>query len=137
MKHVPYKGGAPAIAALMGGHIDLTCASTDEAKALFEAGKINLLAVASKERVSFYPDCKTFIEQGYDVYLENQKGLVTPAGLPDDIYNYYHMNFKKGVESKAWKGLAKKLNLMTAYLDGPGFKEAMTSMSGAIATAVK
>lgn len=137
MRHTPYKGGAPAMAALLGGHVDVTLAAPEEAQAQAAAGEINLLALTSDERTDLFPEVPTLKELGYDVYLENQKGLVAPAGIPDDVAAYLHDTFKKGLDSEVWTKMAGKLKLETAYLDGPAFKEAMTSMSANIGKAVK
>ena len=78
----------------------------------------------------------TLTELGYDVYIENQKGLVAPAGLPEDVHAYLHDRFKQGIESQAWIDTAEKLKLETSYLSGPDFMEAMQSMSDNIGQAV-
>lgn len=137
MRHTPYKGGAPAMAALLGGHVDVTLAGPEEAQAQAAAGEINLLALGSEERTDLFPDVPTLKELGYDVYIENQKGLVAPAGIPEDVKTYLHDHFKRGLDSEVWKKMAAKLKLETAYLSGPDFKEAMTSMSENIGSAVK
>jgi len=136
MKHVPYDGGAPAMAALLGGHVDITIASPEEVQAHYDAGDVNLLAVASIERSPLYPDVATLTELGYDVYIENQKGLVAPAGLPEDVYEYLHGRFKEGLESQTWIETADKLKLETSYMDGPDFMDAMRDMSDNIGKAV-
>jgi len=136
MKHVPYKGGAPAMAALLGGHVDITLAAPEEAQAQVAAGEVNLLALTSTERTDLFPEVPTLMELGYDVYLENQKGIVGPASMPDDVYQYLHDTFKKGMDTDVWKKMAGKLKLETSYLDGPAFKEAMSTMSKNIGDAV-
>jgi tripartite-type tricarboxylate transporter receptor subunit TctC len=88
MKHVPYQGGAPAVAALLGGHVDGTPAAPNEIQAQYDAGEVQLLAVASDERYAGLPDVPTLKELGYDMSIENMKGFVAPAGLPDDVYHY-------------------------------------------------
>lgn len=137
MKHVPYKGGSPAMAALLGGHVDVTLAAPEEAQAQVAAGKIKLLALTSNERTDLFPNVPTLKELGYNVYLENQKGLVAPAGLPDEVYTYLHDTFKKGMDTKVWKKMAAKLKLETSYLKGTDFMEAMKAMSKTIGNAVK
>jgi len=136
MKHVPYKGGAPAMAALLGGHVEITMAAPEEAQAQYAAGEIKLLALTSDERTDLFPDVPTLMELGHDVYLENQKGIVGPASMPDDVYQYLHDTFKKGMDTDVWKKMAAKLKLETSYMDGPTFKAAMTKMSKTIGEAV-
>jgi tripartite-type tricarboxylate transporter receptor subunit TctC len=137
MRHVPFKGGAPTMAALLGGHIDIAMAAPDEAKPHVDAGTMRMLALSSLDRFAPWKDVPTLKELGYDVYIENMKGLVAPAGLPDDVYAYLHDNFKKALESDTWKSLAANAQLETGYLDGPAFQKAMQDMSAAIARALK
>lgn len=137
MRHVPYQGGAPMMAALLGGHIDITLAGPEEMVAQVQAGTVVPLALASESRLEAYKDVPTMMELGYDVYIENQKGIVVPAGTPDDVVQYLHENFKKGLESKVWQSLAGKLSMETSYLDGEEFMAAMKKMSANINDAVK
>jgi tripartite-type tricarboxylate transporter receptor subunit TctC len=137
MKHVPYQGGAPAVAALLGGHVDVTPASPNEIQAQHEAGTVNLLAVASEERYAGLPDVPTLKELGYDVTIENMKGFVAPAGLPDEVYAYLHDAFRRTMETETFQTLAEQTNLEPAYQSGPEFEETMAAMSETIRLAVE
>lgn len=137
MKHVPYKGGAPAMAALLGGHIDVTALSPDEGKAMLDSGQVRALATFSDERYPGYPDVPTLMESGYDIYLENMKGLIGPKGMDPEVVAYLHDNFKKAMETDTFKALAKKANIEVQYRDGAGFQKAMTEMYNAIGKAVR
>lgn len=137
MKHVPYKGGAPAMAALLGGHIDVTALSPDEGKAMLDSGQVRALATFSNERYPGYPDVPTLMESGYDIYLENMKGLIGPKGMDPEIVAYLHDNFKKAMETDTFQALAKKANIEVQYRDGEGFQKAMTDMYNAIGKAVR
>ena len=137
MKHVPYKGGAPALAALLGGHIDATALSPDEGKAMLESGQVRALATFSDARYPGLPDVPTLQEKGYDIYLENMKGLVGPKGMDPEVVAYLHENFKKALETETFKTLADKANIELQYRDGPGFQKAMSDMYEAIGKAVQ
>jgi len=137
MKHVPYKGGAPALAALLGGHIDATALSPDEGKAMLDSGQVRALATFSDARYPALPDVPTLQEQGYDIYLENMKGLIGPKGMDPEIVAYLHDNFRKGLETDTFKTLAEKANIELQYRDGPAFQQAMTDMYTAIGKAVQ
>ncbi len=137
MKHVPYKGGAPALAALLGGHVDLIVISPDEGKAMLDSGQIRPLATLSDGRHEAYPDVPTLQELGYDLYLENMKGLVGPAGMPPEVVAYLHDNFKKAIETETFKTLAAKAGIELQYRDGPAFQKAMTDMYNTIGEAVR
>jgi len=84
--HVPYKGGAPALADLMGGQIDIMFSNMSASYPLVRGGKLRALAVSSKSRVPELPEVPTVAESGlpgYEVYEWN--GMFAPAGVPDEI----------------------------------------------------
>lgn len=83
--HIPFKGGAPALAALLGGQID--CFITDaSAIPQVEAGKAKLLAVTSEKRLTRFPETRTVAELGYPkATTEIGYALFAPAGTPPAI----------------------------------------------------
>jgi tripartite-type tricarboxylate transporter receptor subunit TctC len=87
MEHVPYKGGAPAAAALMGGQVQVLFAPLIEVLAFVEAGKLKGLGVTTRQRSSLFPDIPAIGEvlPGYEVALWN--GIMIPANTPPDIVN--------------------------------------------------
>lgn len=128
LKHVPYKGGAPGMAALMGGHVDIALSSPDEARALAEAKKIRSLALTSLERYPGYPEIPTLKELGYDIYLENMKGFVVPKGTPPERIKFLHDAFLKVYNHRAFVKLAKRLKLERAYLNPEDFRKELQRM---------
>ena len=86
MRHVPYKGSSPALADLVGGHVDLVASSISSASALVTGGKIRALAVTSAKRNAALPDVPTVAELGYkDFVFSTYYGVFGPAGLPAPI----------------------------------------------------
>lgn len=85
MEHIPYKGGAPAVAALLGEQIQVIFAPMVEVLAHVEAGKLKGLGVTTRQRSSRYPDIPAIGEvlPGYEVALWN--GIMVPANTPADI----------------------------------------------------
>ena len=84
--HVPYKGTGPAVAALMGGYVDVSFADLAACLPFIRAGKVKALAVTTSERVKWLPEIPTASEAGlpgYEVVLWN--GLFLPAGTPDGV----------------------------------------------------
>ncbi len=137
VKHVPYKGGAPGMAALLGGHVDMAIASPAEARALSDAGKIRMVAMTSNERSDLIPDVPTLKELGYDIFLENQKGFVAPKGTPQDRIMYLHDAFKKAYDHKAFIKLTSKLKIERGYLGPEDFRKSLQAMYDQIGTVVK
>jgi tripartite-type tricarboxylate transporter receptor subunit TctC len=83
--HIPFKGGSPALAALLGGQID--CFITDaSAIPQIEAGKVKLLAVTSEKRLARFPETRTVAELGYPkATTEIGYAMFAPAGTPPAI----------------------------------------------------
>ena len=83
--HVPYKGSAPGVVDLASGHIPMMTPNVGGPLLEFHrAGKVRILAVASKERIKAAPDIPTAIEAGLpDMVAANFNGLFAPAGVSD------------------------------------------------------
>jgi tripartite-type tricarboxylate transporter receptor subunit TctC len=81
--HVPYKGGAPAIADLIAGNVQLMFESTNSIAPHVKAGRVRALAVTGLQRAHSLPDVPTMIEAGVPGYEVNAwSGVIAPAGLP-------------------------------------------------------
>jgi tripartite-type tricarboxylate transporter receptor subunit TctC len=85
LTYVPYAGGAPAVSAIIGGHVTSVLANYNEVGEQLRAGKLRALAVASRERIKELPNVPTFIEQGYrDFETSAFFGVVAPVRTPKD-----------------------------------------------------
>lgn len=89
MLHVGYKGTAPALTDLAGGHVDLFYAPLAPALPLIQSGKIKPLAVSTQERIDELPEVPTIAESldlpDFDVVT--WYGMWAPKGTPDEIVN--------------------------------------------------
>lgn len=86
MVHVPYKGVAPAIADLMGGHVPMVFGSVSEVLRYYKGGKLRVLGVSSEKRLDQMPEVPTVAEQGFPGYfVSTWNGLVAPAGTPKEV----------------------------------------------------
>lgn len=83
MAHVPYKGGAPAITAMLAGEVQLYLASLSVGKSHVVSGKLRALATTSPTRLSALPEVPTTRETGHtDYQMINWWGLAAPSGSP-------------------------------------------------------
>ena len=84
--HIPYKGGAPAIADLIAGQIPMMFDNVPPLLPHVRAGKIQALAVTSLARIAVLPEVPTLHELGLkDFDAVGWNGLLAPAGTPRDI----------------------------------------------------
>jgi tripartite-type tricarboxylate transporter receptor subunit TctC len=86
MVHIPYKGGAPAAADLMAGHLPMMFEMGYAAIPSIKGGKTRALAVTSSQRLALLPDVPTMAEAGLPGFESyNWQGVVAPAGTPRAI----------------------------------------------------
>jgi len=86
LTHVPYKGGGPAVADLVAGHIGTMFASPIEVSQHVAAGKLRYLVTSTSQRVASLPDVPAAAESGIaDFNVVAWFGLVAPAGTPKDV----------------------------------------------------
>jgi len=83
LEAVPYRGAAPALTDLIGGHLDGLFGDVPTVMAQVRAGKIKPLAATSSQRSDIFPDVPTFVEQGFaGVVADNWAGILAPAATP-------------------------------------------------------
>ena len=98
--HVPYKGVAPALTDLMGGHTQMVMTSLPSAMTQVQAGRLKALAVGSEKRSSFMPELPTISESGVPGYMaEFWWGLAAPAKTPAEIVNRLANELTKALQS--------------------------------------
>ena len=83
MVHVPYKGGAPAIASLVSGEVSLLFETMLALQPFIEAKRVRPIAVASAQRSPLLPGVPTFVESGYPaIVASNWYAMFAPAAAP-------------------------------------------------------
>jgi tripartite-type tricarboxylate transporter receptor subunit TctC len=99
LRHVAYKGSAPAILALMGGEINMAATSAMSATAAINTGKVRAIANLGPKRVPALPDLPTLAEQGYTgVVLDNAYNLWVPAKTPRAVVNALNQAMIEGLK---------------------------------------
>ena len=100
LMHVPYKGGAPALNDLVGGHVDIFVSSIPQALQLVRSGQIKTLAVTSTRRIALLPDVPTLEESGASgAELGTWWGIAGPAGMPANVVNALNVEINKMLSS--------------------------------------
>jgi tripartite-type tricarboxylate transporter receptor subunit TctC len=121
--HVPYKGAAESMNALIAGQIDSAFGAYEEMKGMIDGRIIRPLALFSRTRLPALPNVPTMTELGVPVVLDNMKGLMGPAGMPPQVVRYLHDNFRKAMQTPTWKEYVAKSGLTEDYADGPAFQK--------------
>jgi tripartite-type tricarboxylate transporter receptor subunit TctC len=96
---IPYKGSAPVMNDLLGGHVPIAFSVLPPALGNIQGGKLRAIAVTSKKRFSLLPDVPTFDESGlpgFEAVLHY--GLLAPAGTPKEIVDRLGVELRKLVE---------------------------------------
>ncbi len=102
--HVPYKGGPPAAAALLGGELDMSFGAVSTYLPYHKAGRLRVLGVTSAMRLAAIPDVPTFIEAGFPGFEVVQWfGVFAPAGLPPAINRRLNEVMTQAVNSSQLK----------------------------------
>jgi tripartite-type tricarboxylate transporter receptor subunit TctC len=116
---VPFGGGADAITALLGNHIEAVV-SADYGPQL-AAGRVRLLAFTGTERLATQPKLPTFKELGYPLATEALYGIYGPAKLPEDTVSYWETLTKEMIGTEVYKTALATANAGSVYLNSAEF----------------
>jgi tripartite-type tricarboxylate transporter receptor subunit TctC len=119
--HVPYKGGGPAMVALLAGETNLGAQSPGVANAHLKAGKIRTLGSWAASRTPALPDVPTMKEQGFDVEFYIWAGVFAPAGLPPDVAARIRASVREAVQDPEFKTAMVNVNTPINFLEGAEF----------------
>ncbi len=102
--HIPYKGGAPAQADVMGGQVDASFQNINAVIQYIRAGKMRALAITSPKRSPLLPDAPTLAELGVkNVEVTSWQAIVAPKGLPAAVREKAHAAFVEALNDPAVK----------------------------------
>lgn len=101
LKHVPYKGGSPAITDVIGGQLDLVAVNMLEVAPQVKSGKLKIIAVMSAKRSPLFPEVPTIAESGFSGFEASVwYSLIAPAKTPNTIVKILHAQVEKALQSK-------------------------------------
>jgi tripartite-type tricarboxylate transporter receptor subunit TctC len=124
---IPFRGGAEAVTAVLGGHTDFAGNTPSEVLPHVKAGRLRILAVCLRERDPIIPDVPTFMEQGFNVFTMGAiRGIGAPKGTPESVVSYLESNFKKVTEDPEFHATAKEIYHPVMYRERKAFLKNMT-----------
>ncbi|GGF77200.1 Tripartite-type tricarboxylate transporter, receptor component TctC [Mameliella alba] len=124
--HVGYRGGGPAILALVSGEVDMMPVVTGSIMAYIQDGSVKALATTAPERLEKLPDVPTMTELGYpEVDHIPSWGVFVPAGTPDEVVAVLQEVSEKTATSVAFVEYLDTLSISPAYLPGADFLEVL------------
>ncbi len=135
--HVPYKGGGPATAAVVGGEAAVYFACISAAIPHVKAGRLTLLGITSAKRSPLYPDTPTVSETlpGFDMSCDT--GLFAPIGVPRAIVDRVYKASVKGEENPRLKEILTANDAVPGHLTTAQFKQYVTTEMKSWAEVVK
>jgi tripartite-type tricarboxylate transporter receptor subunit TctC len=119
--HIPYQGGGPAVAALLGSQVEALASGPSAAIGQIKGGRMRALAVWGDKRLASMPDVPSMKELGYDAEFYIWSGLFVPAGTPAAITTKLRNTVRQVVSEPEFKDAMAKIETPIAYLDAPEF----------------
>lgn len=102
IKHIPYKGTAPAVADLIGGHVKVMMVPIPAVIGAIKGGQLRAIAVTSPTRSQLLPDIPTIAEAAIPGFNADARyGLMAPAGTPEPIIARLNKELRAGISEQA------------------------------------
>ena len=120
--HVPSKGSADLMQAVLGGHIMAASDSTGFAPQV-EAGKLRVLNTWGDKRLDKFPDAPTLKELGYDIVQNSPFGIGAPRDTPPAVVKRLHDAFKTAMEQPAYLDALKRYDMVPIYMNSAQYKK--------------
>lgn len=126
---VPFGGAAPAVLALLGGHIDAVAVSPGEVATHVASGKLRTLAVFADKRIKGFENVPTMKERGIDLSLATWRGLAAPKGTPPEVLAVLADATRKIAAEASLKEALDRLSMGQAYADAEAFRAMMKAQN--------
>ena len=124
LKIVVYTSSGDAVAALLGGHVDVVAVTPGNFLPLFEAKKIRILGLGSARRSGgLLATVPTFKEQGFDVVFDLPRSVMGARGLTPEQVRYWDGVFGRMVKTDAWRQAVEKNQWEDDYLNSAGSRQ--------------
>ena len=120
--HVPYKGSADLMQALLGGHLMAASDSTGFAPQV-EAGKLRVLNTWGDKRLAKFPDAPTLKVLGYDSVQNSPFGIGAPKNTPEAVVKRLHDAFKTAMEQPAYVDALHRYDMVPIYMSSAQYRQ--------------
>ncbi len=120
--HVPFKGNADLMNALLGGHIHAVADSSGWAQ-LVNAGQFRLLVTWGAARTKNWPSVPTLRDIGIDMVSNSPFGIAGPRGMEPKIVKVLHDAFKQGLEEPSYAAAIANLDQELFYLSSENYQK--------------
>ena len=110
LRHIPYRGSAPALQGLLAGDVDVMFDNLGVSLPLVQSGKLKLLAVASKDRLPAMPEVPTISETLPGFEAVAWYGIVAPPGTPENIVDKINADVNEALRQPGLQNHLKKLS---------------------------
>ncbi len=122
LTHVPYKGSADLMQALLGGHIMAAADSTGFAPHV-ESGKLRVLNTWGDKRLDKFPDAPTLKELGLDIVQNSPFGIGAPRDTPPAVVKRLHDAFKTAMEQPSYVDALKRYDMVPMYMSSAQYRK--------------
>jgi len=138
IRHIPTKGNAETVAAILGGHVTVAAGNPLAFRPHEEAGKLKCLAQFGHKRdMNFVPDVPTFKELGIDVVVDLWRWIVVPKGVPTERVKVLAAAFKNILHDKTTVAGMEKIGCSISYVPPEEYEATMKKSEEIIARLVK
>jgi tripartite-type tricarboxylate transporter receptor subunit TctC len=134
---VPFGGAAPAVTALMGGHIDAVTVGPGEVQSQVKSGQLKILAIMSDERLPAWPAVPTCREAGIDLAFGTWRGIAVPRGLPAATREKLRGALGQAARSPEFAAFAASVGLNLAVAEAPEFQAEVAVQSRDVSVLMK
>jgi tripartite-type tricarboxylate transporter receptor subunit TctC len=122
---IPFGGAAPAVLALLGGHVDAVAVSPGEVSTHVASGKLKTLTVMADRRLKGFDAVPTLKERGIDLSIGTWRGLAAPKATPPEVIAILVEATRKAADEAVIKDTLDRLSMGFAYADAETFRAAM------------
>ena len=118
--HVPFRGSAESLQALLGKQISAVATSSDWARMVMD-GSVRLLFTCGARRAALFPSVPTLQELGYGIVTTSPYGVAGPRGMPPDVVRVLEQAFRAALDDPDYLSVIQRLGMQNEYLDSAAY----------------